>query len=57
LCDLALAMAKCTNEVDIYNLTKCLREQRPHMVNKMVKSTNVLIEIFTITQHFRKTIY
>jgi hypothetical protein len=50
-------MAKCTNEVDIYNLTKCLREQRPHMVNKMVKSTNVLIEIFTITQHFRKTIY
>jgi protein tyrosine phosphatase len=35
LCDLALAMAKSTNEIDIYNLTKSLREQRPHMVNQM----------------------
>jgi protein tyrosine phosphatase len=35
LCDLVLAMAKSTNEIDIYNLTKSLREQRPHMVNQM----------------------
>jgi protein tyrosine phosphatase len=35
LCDLALTMAKSTNEIDIFNLTKSLREQRPHMVNQM----------------------
>ncbi|XP_068902347.1 uncharacterized protein [Tenebrio molitor] len=34
LCDLALAMANSTNEVNIYNLTRKLREQRPRMVNK-----------------------
>jgi hypothetical protein len=56
LCDLALAMAKSTNKIDIFNLTKSLREQRPHMVNQMVKS-NVLIETFTISQNFRKIIY
>jgi hypothetical protein len=49
-------MAKSTNEIDIYNLTKSLREQRPHMVNQMVKA-NVLIETCTITKHFRKIIY
>ncbi|CAH1380816.1 unnamed protein product [Tenebrio molitor] len=35
LCDLALAMSKSTSEIDIYNLTKSLREQRPCVVNKM----------------------
>jgi hypothetical protein len=30
-------MSKSTSEIDIYNLTKSLREQRPCVVNKMVK--------------------
>ncbi|XP_068901476.1 receptor-type tyrosine-protein phosphatase U-like isoform X8 [Tenebrio molitor] len=61
LCDLALAMAKCTNEVDIYNLTKCLREQRPHMVNKMenylLVHLVVLEVLMEIENPFKKSLH
>jgi protein tyrosine phosphatase len=40
LCDLALAMASTKNEVNFSALMNYMREQRAHMVNKMVNLTS-----------------
>jgi hypothetical protein len=50
-------MAKSTNAVDIYNLTKKLREQRPRMVYKPVKFNSFTETASTQTKNFRRTIY
>jgi hypothetical protein len=50
-------MANSTNEVNIYNLTRKLREQRPRMVNKTVKLNSFTETASTQTKHFRRTIY